>query len=160
MYKNNCGLIAKMNVCNNKKGQCLTVKLVCVNPLLLIHETVDMPTFKIARKTFMTNSTLLDIPQSIGRTMLGQKDPSISAHYNNFDDPRLFIKVTQAHIKVLREFNIIDIYNIWLRKIDEFFGSNWHQIYGFSTPQDLLYTNFHREVENMVHITHTKIKNT
>jgi hypothetical protein len=72
----------------------------------------------------------------------------------------LFVKVTQAHIKVLREFNIIDIYNIWLGKIDEVFGSNWHQIYGFSTPQDLLYINFYKEVENMVQITHTKIKNT
>jgi hypothetical protein len=121
---------------------------------------IGMPTFKIARKTFMTTSTLLDIPQSIGRTMLGQKDPSISAHYNNFDDPRLFVKVTQAHIKVLREFNIVDIYNIWLRKIDELFGSDWYQIYGFSIPQDLLYVNYYKDVENMVQITHTKIKNT
>jgi len=46
-----------------------------------------------------------------------------------------------------------------LRKIDELFGSNWHQIYGFSMPQDLLYVNFYEEVENMVQITHTKIKN-
>ena len=121
---------------------------------------IGMPTFKVARKTFMTTSTLLDIPQSIGRTMLGQKDPSISAHYNNFDDPRLFVKVTQAHIKVLREFNTIDIYNIWLGKIDQLFGSNWHEIYGFSMPQDLLYVNFYKEIENMVQITHTKIKTT
>ncbi|MDA0794809.1 MAG: hypothetical protein O3C13_09385, partial [Bacteroidetes bacterium] len=78
---------------------------------------------------------------------------------NNFDDPRLFEKVKQAHIKVLREFNIIDIYNIWLRKIDELFGSNWHHVYGFSMPQDLLYLNFYKEVEYMVQITHTKIKN-
>ena len=35
--------------------------------------SIGMPTFKVARKTFMTTSTLLDIPQSIGRTMLGQK---------------------------------------------------------------------------------------
>ena len=118
-----------------------------------------MPTFKVARKTFMTTSTLLDIPQSIRRTMLGQKDPSISAYYNNFDDPRLFVKVTQAHIKVLREFNIIDIYNIWLRKIDELFGGNWHEIYGFSSPQDLLYANFYKNLESMVQITHTTIKN-
>jgi len=37
----------------------------------------------------------------------------------------LFVKVTQDPIKVLREFNIIDIFNIWLKKIDELFDGNW-----------------------------------
>ncbi len=38
MYKNNSGLIAKMEVSKYKKGLCLTEKLVSENPLLLIHK--------------------------------------------------------------------------------------------------------------------------
>jgi hypothetical protein len=41
MYKNNSGLIAKTKVDNNKKGLCLTEKLVCNNPLLFLYETVS-----------------------------------------------------------------------------------------------------------------------
>ena len=40
MYKNNSGLIAKNKVSKYKKGLCLTEKLVCVNPLLFLYETV------------------------------------------------------------------------------------------------------------------------
>ena len=41
MYKNNSGLIAKTKVSKYKKGLCLTEKLVCVNPLLFLYETVS-----------------------------------------------------------------------------------------------------------------------
>jgi len=37
MYKNNSGLIAKTKLIKYKKGQCLTVKLVCENPLLFLY---------------------------------------------------------------------------------------------------------------------------
>lgn len=40
MYKNNSGLIAKTQVSKYKKGLCLTEKLVRVNPLLFLYETV------------------------------------------------------------------------------------------------------------------------
>jgi hypothetical protein len=36
-YKNNCGLIAKIKVDNNKKGLCLTEKSVRENPLLFLY---------------------------------------------------------------------------------------------------------------------------
>ena len=79
----------------------------------------------------MTTSTSLDIPQSIGRAMLGHSDPTISSHYNNFEDPRLFVKVTQAHLKVLHAFEIIPLFNAWLARIDTLFGSDWQKIYGY-----------------------------
>ena len=37
MYKNNSGFIAKTKVSKNKKGLCLTEKLVRVNPLLFLY---------------------------------------------------------------------------------------------------------------------------
>ncbi|MDB2695535.1 Arm DNA-binding domain-containing protein [Flavobacteriaceae bacterium] len=118
---------------------------------------IGMPNFKIARKTFMTTATLLDIPQSIGRAMLGQVDPTISSHYNNFDDPKLFIKITQAHIKVLREFDIINIFNFWLKKIDLEFKTDWETAYGFKAPQDAIFKSYYLKIEEMVALTQTKI---
>ncbi len=40
MYKNNSDLIAKTKVNEYKKGLCLTEKLVRVNPLLFLYQTV------------------------------------------------------------------------------------------------------------------------
>jgi len=37
MYKNNSGVIAKTKVGKNKKGLCLTEKLVLQNPLLFLY---------------------------------------------------------------------------------------------------------------------------
>ncbi len=116
-----------------------------------------MPSFKIARKTFMTTATLLDIPQSIGRTMLGQTDPSISAYYNNFDDPRLFIKITQAHIKVLKDFEVIELFNFWLNKVDSVFGSNLFDIYSFRHDASLIYKEFNSHLEEMIKIRSVNI---
>ena len=69
-----------------------------------------------------------------------------------FGDPRLFVKVTQAPNKVLREFNIIVRYIVWLRKIDQVFDSDWYRVYRCFIPQELLYGNFHKEIESKVGI--------
>ena len=37
MYKNNSGLVAKTKLSRNKKGLCLTEKLVYKNPLLFLY---------------------------------------------------------------------------------------------------------------------------
>ena len=118
---------------------------------------IGMPNFKSARSTFMTTSTSLDIPQSIGRAMLGHSDPTISSHYNNFDDPRLFIKVTQAHLKVLYAFEIIPLFNAWLGRIDNLFRSNWLEVYGYKEHPYNLYENFSSKTQEMISITHTKV---
>ena len=51
--------------------------------------------------------------------MLGQKDNSISISYVDYDDPQLFGQLCLAHIEVLRAFDVISLYNTWLRKIDD-----------------------------------------
>jgi hypothetical protein len=86
---------------------------------------VGMPSFKIARKTFSTTARRIRVDEGYVRTMLGQKDKSISISYIDYDDPQLFAQLCQAHIGVLRAFDTISLYNAWLRKIDEVLGSNW-----------------------------------
>ena len=72
-------------------------------------------------------STTIKIRRDEGytRTMLGQKDKSVSISYVDYDDPKLFAKLCLEHIKVLRAFDAIGIYNKWVKKIDEVFGTNW-----------------------------------
>ena len=86
---------------------------------------VGMPSFKIARKTFSTTARRIRVDEGYVRTMLGQKDKSISISYVDYDDPQLFAQLCQAHIGVLRAFDTISLYNAWLRKIDDVLGSNW-----------------------------------
>ena len=89
--------------------------------------------------------------------MLGQTDSSISAHYNNFDDPRLFIKITQAHTKVLKNFEVIELFNYWLNKVDSVFGSILFDIYGFKDNPELIFKGFNDHLKEMIKLTHTKI---
>ena len=77
---------------------------------------IDMPSFKIARKTFSTTARRLRIDEGYTRTMLGQKDKSISISYVDYDDPQLFAQLCLAHIKVLNGFDMISLYNTWLKK--------------------------------------------
>lgn len=100
---------------------------------------LGMLSFKSARKTFMTTSTHLDISQAIGRAMMGQKDSSISLHYNDFGGPKLMLAITEAHVKTLKEFEVIKIFNHWLKTHDEIFGSNAFDAYGIPIPQDKYY---------------------
>ena len=84
-----------------------------------------MPSFKVARKTFSTTARRIRIDEGYVRTMLGQKDKSISISYVDYNDPQLFGQLCAAHISVLRAFDLISLYNAWLRKVDEVLGSNW-----------------------------------
>ena len=86
---------------------------------------VGMPSFKVARKTFSTTARRIRIDEGYVRTMLGQKDKSISISYFDYDDPQLFGQLCAAHLNVLRAYDTINLYNTWLRKIDEIFGSKW-----------------------------------
>ena len=86
---------------------------------------IGMPSFKIARKTFSTTARRVDVDEGFARIMLGQKDKSISISYVDYDDPKLFAKLCGEHIRVLSAFDSIRLYNTWLQKIDELFGSNW-----------------------------------
>ena len=75
--------------------------------------------------TFSTTARRIRIDEGYVRTMLGQKDNSISISYVDYDDPQLFAQLCLAHINVLRAFDTISIYNAWLRRVDDVLDSNW-----------------------------------
>jgi len=118
-----------------------------------------MPSFKTARKTFSTTARRIRIDEGYLRTMLGQKDKSISISYIDYDDPQLFAQLCFAHIKVLRAFDIIRIYNTWLSKIDELFGSNWCESDVFIKQNpDYIYSAFAHTLQSIIDDKNTLVR--
>ena len=112
---------------------------------------VGMPSFKVARKTFSTTARRIRIDEGYVRTMLGQKDRSVSISYVDYDDPQLFAQLCLAHISALRAFDIINLYNTWLRKIDEVLGSNWCEsgVY-FKQNPEYIYSAFAHALQPII----------
>ena len=83
--------------------------------------------------------------------MLGQKDRSVSISYVDYDDPQLFAQLCLAHISALRAFDIINLYNTWLRKIDEVLGSNWceSEVFIKQNP-DYVYSAFAHSLQSII----------
>lgn len=112
---------------------------------------VGMPSFKVARKTFSTTARRIRIDEGYVRTMLGQKDKSVSISYVDYDDPQLFAQLCLAHIGVLRAFDIIGLYNTWLRKIDELFGSSWCETKSYIKQNpDYVYSSFAHSLQPII----------
>jgi len=118
---------------------------------------VGMPSFKIARKTFSTTARRLGVDEGYNRTMLGQKDKSVSISYIDYDDPQLFAKLCMEHIKVLRSFDTIRLYNKWVEKIDEIFGSKWSKtdVYIKQNP-DYIYSAFTHSLQKIIDSNNSK----
>lgn len=120
---------------------------------------IEMPSFKTARKTFSTTARRLRIDEGYTRTMLGQKDNSISISYVDYDDPQLFGQLCLAHIEVLRAFDVISLYNTWLRKIDEVFGSDWseNELYLKGNPS-FIYSSYIHALQPIIESNKTYIR--
>ena len=120
---------------------------------------VNMPSFKTARKTFSTTARRIRIDEGYVRTMLGQKDRSVSISYVDYDDPQLFAELCVSHIRVLRAFDTISLYNSWLRKIDEVFGSEWcgSDVYIKQNP-DYVYSAFAHSLQPIIERNKTLIR--
>lgn len=120
---------------------------------------IGMPSFKVARKTFSTTARRLRIDEGYTRTMLGQKDNSISISYVDYDDPQLFGELCLAHIKVLNGFDMIGLYNTWLRKIDEVFGSDWskNETYIKGNP-NFIYSSYAHAIQPIIASNTTFLK--
>jgi hypothetical protein len=72
---------------------------------------IGLPKFKEARKTFMSISDELGIPDSYGRALIGQNEPTISKFYKDMSRPRIVGKLAYYHLAILREFDTINIFN-------------------------------------------------
>ena len=120
---------------------------------------VGMPSFKTARKTFNTTGRRLGIDEGYCRTMLGQKDKTISISYVDYDDPKLFGKLCQAHIQVLEAFDSIGLYNAWLKKIDAVFGTSWNKNNILEKENSsFIYSSFFIELQKIIESNSTVIK--
>ena len=120
---------------------------------------VGMPSFKTARKTFSTTARRIHIDEGYVRTMLGQKDKSVSISYVDYDDPQLFAELCLAHIGVLRAFDTISLYNTWLRKIDEVFGSNWCKTESYIKQNpEYVYSKFAHSLQPIIERNRTLVR--
>lgn len=67
--------------------------------------------FKVARKTFESYSMLLDVPAEVRYRLLGHQDRTIKRHYQNWEWDKMIDKVDEAHLRVLEEFKVEEIWN-------------------------------------------------
>jgi hypothetical protein len=105
----------------------------------------------------MTTATSINIPQAICRTLLGQKDPSISAHYNNFNDPALILNTNNAHLEVLDKFDTVELYDLWLYKIDELFKTKFSSI-ALNTSSYDVYNEFSLKLPEFLSETSVRVE--
>jgi hypothetical protein len=75
-----------------------------------------------ARKSFNTTATHLRISDDIRKTLLGQTDGSIQRSYNNYNDIRLVRAIQESHLQVMNSFQMIELFDKWVFKINELFG--------------------------------------
>lgn len=66
--------------------------------------------FKTARKTFESYALKLAISQDIRYKLLGHANPTIKAHYQDWEWDELKQQVDEAHELVLKEYRVEDIY--------------------------------------------------
>ena len=66
--------------------------------------------FKTARKTFESYALKLAISQDIRYKLLGHANPTIKAHYQDWEWDELKQQVDEAHQLVLKEYRVEDIY--------------------------------------------------
>ena len=62
------------------------------------------------------------ISDDIRKTLLGQTDSSIQRSYNNYNDIRLVKAIQESHLQVMYSFQMIELFDKWVFKINELFG--------------------------------------
>ena len=72
--------------------------------------------FKTARKTFESYALKLAISQDIRYKLLGHANPTIKAHYQDWEWDELKQQVDEAHELVLKEYRVEDIYKSIYRR--------------------------------------------
>jgi len=72
--------------------------------------------FKTARKTFESYALKLAISQDIRYKLLGHANPTIKAHYQDWEWDELKLQVDEAHELVLKEYRVEDIYKAIYRR--------------------------------------------
>ena len=107
---------------------------------------IGLPKFKEARKTFMSISDELGIPDSYSRALMGQNDPTISKYYKDMSRPRIVGKLAFYHLAILKEFDTINLFNYLVDHLCENLLSPKHvklfRMHRVNIPQNRLYEAF------------------
>lgn len=117
---------------------------------------LEVYSFESARKSFNTTARILNIPEGIKKTLIGQTDHSIQRHYDNFNDPELLAQVQLAHLQIMHRFNIIELYQMWLKKMEDLFGAQNSELY-VGASSDIVYTDQLARLEGILNIDRTII---
>ena len=97
-----------------------------------------MYSFESARKSFNTTARIIGIEEGIKKTLIGQTDHSIQRHYDNYNHPELVAKVQLAHLRIMHHFKIIELYELWLKKLEDLFGPQNDNLY-IGASSDIVY---------------------
>ena len=108
-----------------------------------------------ARKTFTTTCSSIGIDSSIERNLLGQNDPSILRHYNNYEDKRLVYVTQKSHIDVLNAFNTVELFDLWLKQISTVF--NYQHDFYVGAPSDIVYSDFRNALPEIINADRVSI---
>jgi hypothetical protein len=115
---------------------------------------IGLPKFKEARKTFMTISDELGVPDSYSRALMGQNDPTISKFYKDMSRPRIVGKLAYYHLAILREFDTINLFNYLVDHLcKNFFAPNhrlFFSMHKISLKQDELYRSYENLTTNLL----------
>ena len=110
---------------------------------------LDVYSFESARKSFSTTARILNIHEGIKKTLIGQTDHSIQRHYDNYNDPHLVAQIQMAHLQIMHEFKIIELYELWLKKIEDLFGDQNKDLY-IGASSDIVYKDQYKRLEGVL----------
>ena len=110
---------------------------------------LDVYSFESARKSFSTTARILSIHEGIKKTLIGQTDHSIQRHYDNYNDPHLVAQIQMAHLQIMHEFKIIELYELWLKKIEDLFGDQNKDLY-IGASSDIVYKDQYKRLEGVL----------
>ena len=110
----------------------------------------------VARNTFQSMSDEFENPRPIGRTLLGQKDHSISAKYTDLKRPKILAKVAKAHIEILEDFETIELFNHMINRTFDLFPQMNIQFLKIKGDPAQIYSSYKNMIDDL--INKTKIK--
>ena len=117
---------------------------------------LDVYSFESARKSFNTTARILGIEEGIKKTLIGQTDHSIQRHYDNYNDPELVGKVQLAHLGIMHHFKVIELYELWLKKLEDLFGAQNDNLY-VGASSDIVYTDQYNRLPGILKSDRTEI---
>ena len=117
---------------------------------------LDVYSFESARKSFNTTARILGIEEGIKKTLIGQTDHSIQRHYDNYNDPELVGKVQLAHLGIMHHFKVIELYELWLKKLEDLFGAQNDNLY-VGASSDIVYMDHYNRLPGILKSDRTEI---